>query len=108
VGKINEYDKIGRFVSEEVLIELVRCKCMPILLYGLECFFLPKSDVNSSDFAVRRFLMKLFKTVNYDVIHDCCNFLKFSIPSDLLAVRYATYSNRYRLNKNLHWYFGLK
>jgi len=41
------FGKIGRFVSEEVFIELVRWKCMPILLYGLECFFLPKSDVNS-------------------------------------------------------------
>jgi len=36
--------------------------------------FLPKSDVNSLDFDVRRFLMKLFKTVNNDVIQDCCNF----------------------------------
>jgi len=44
---------------------------MPILLYGLKCFFLPKSDVNSLDFAVRRFLMKLFKTVNNDVIQNC-------------------------------------
>jgi len=93
------FGKVGRFVSEEVLIELVRCKCMPILLYGLQCFFLPKSDVNSLDFAVRRFLMKLFKTVNNDVIQDCCNFLKFILPSDLLAVRYATFSNRYRLGK---------
>jgi len=33
---------------------------MPILLYGLECLLLPKSDVNSSDYAVRRFLMKLY------------------------------------------------
>jgi len=81
---------------------------MPILLYGLECFFLPKSDVNSLDFADRRFLMKLFKTVNNDDIQDCYNFLKFSLPSDLLAVRYATFSNCYRLYKNLHWYFGLK
>jgi len=70
--------------------------------------FLPKSDVNSLDFAVTRFLMKLFKTVNNDVIQDCCNFFKFSLPSDLLANRYATFSNRYRLNKNVHWYFGLK
>ena len=46
-------------------------------------FLLPKSDVNSLDFAVRLFLMKLFKTVNNDVIQDCCNFLKFSLPSDL-------------------------
>jgi len=68
---------------------------MPNLLYGLECFFLPKSDVNSLDIAVRRFLMKLFKTFNNDVIPDCCNFLKFSLPSDLLAIRYAAFSNRY-------------
>jgi len=31
-----------------------------------------------------------------------------SLPSDLSTVRYATFSNRYRLYKNLHWYFGLK
>jgi len=47
------FGKIGRFVSKEVVTELIRCKCMPILLYGVECFFLPKSDVNSLDFAVR-------------------------------------------------------
>jgi len=77
-------------------------------IYGLECFFLPKSDVNFLDFAVVRFLMKSLKTVNNDVIQDCCNFLKFSLPSDLLAIRYATFSNRYTLYKSLHWYFGLK
>jgi len=46
--------------------------------------------------------MKLFKTINNGVIHDCCNFLKFSLPSDQLAVRYAKFSNRYILYKNLH------
>jgi len=53
-------------------------------------------------------VMKLFKTFNNDVIQDCCNFLNFSLPSDLLATRYSTFSNRYTLYKNLHWYFGLK
>jgi len=52
--------------------------------------------------------MKLFKTVNNDVMQDCCKFLKASLPSDLFAVRYATFCNRYGLYKNLHWYFGLK
>jgi len=32
---------------------------MQMLLYGLECFALLKSDVKSIDFAVTRFLMKL-------------------------------------------------
>ena len=61
------FDKVGRVASEEVLLELVKSKCMPILLYGLECFFLPKSDVQSLDFVVTRFLAKLFKTVNHHV-----------------------------------------
>ena len=33
---------IGRLASEEVILELVKNKCMPCLLYGLECFTLPK------------------------------------------------------------------
>jgi len=39
-------------------------------------------------------LIQLFKTGNNDVIQDGCNFSKFSLPSDLLAVRYTTFSKR--------------
>jgi len=53
--------EIGRTASEEVILELVKSKCLPILLYGLECFFLNVSDIKSLDFTVTRFLMKLFK-----------------------------------------------
>jgi len=58
------FEKIGRVASEEVVLGLAKCKCLPILLYGLECCPLNKSDVKSLDFAVTRFLMKLFKSVN--------------------------------------------
>ena len=34
------FGKIGRTASEEVILELVKSKCLPILLYGLECFSL--------------------------------------------------------------------
>jgi len=42
-----------------------------MLLYRLECFVLLKSDVNSVDFAVTTFLMKLFRTANIDIINYC-------------------------------------
>jgi len=54
------FGKIGRNAYEEVILELIRSKCIPILIYGLECFALAKSDLKSLDFAVNRFLMKLF------------------------------------------------
>ena len=48
---------------------------MPVLLYGLECFSVAKHDAGSLDFAVTRFLMKLFRSSNINVINDCRWFL---------------------------------
>jgi len=101
------FGKVGRIASEEVVLELVRSKCMPILLYGLECFFLPKSDVKSLDFAVTRFLMKLFRTANYDVILDCCKFFEFTLPSEYLVKKSEKFIVQYKNCSSLHWYFAI-
>ena len=47
------FGTIGRTGSEAVTLELLRSKCIPVLIYGL-CFSLPKSDLKSLDFAVTR------------------------------------------------------
>ena len=51
------FGKVGRIASEEVILHLVNLKpkCLPILLYGLECYPLNKADTRSLDFAVTRF-----------------------------------------------------
>jgi len=51
----------GRTATEEVILHLLRTKGMPILLYGLEACPVEKSDLDSLDFAVNRFFMKLFR-----------------------------------------------
>ena len=38
------FGKIRRLASEEVTHQLVQFKCMPIVLYGLECFSVAKAD----------------------------------------------------------------
>jgi len=47
--------KVGRLASEEVIIELVKAKCLRILLYRLECYSLTKAELNSLDYAITRF-----------------------------------------------------
>ena len=59
-------------------------KCLPVILYSREVCPLSKSDLQSLDFVVNSFLMKLFKT-NNDIISNCQNFLCFSLPSELLV-----------------------
>jgi len=50
------FGKIGRIASEDVLIELLKTKCMPTLLYGFEVCSLCKKDLYPLDFVVNKFL----------------------------------------------------
>jgi len=59
------FGRTGRIASEEVTLEIIRCKCIPILLYGTEAFMINKSKLSSLDFVISRLFMKLFKTRKY-------------------------------------------
>ena len=50
-----------------------------------------KADQRSLDFAVIRFLMKLFCTSNMIIINACLSYFDFRLPSELLLKRYEKY-----------------
>jgi len=54
------FGKIGRIASEEVTLQLIQSKSVPLLLYGLEACPLNKSQLNSLDFVINRFFIYLF------------------------------------------------
>jgi len=85
------FGKVGRAASEEVVLHLIKTKCLPVLLYGLEVCSLTKADQRSLDFAVIRFLMKLFCTSNMVIINACLSYFDFRLPSELLLKRYEKY-----------------
>jgi len=64
------FGKVGRTSSEEVL-QLVKSKCLPILLYSLEACPLTKTDLKFLDFVINKFFMKLFRTNNIDTVKIC-------------------------------------
>jgi len=77
---------LGRHASEEVILQLVKSKCMPMLLYRLECFALLKSDIKSIDFAATRFLIKLFRTSNTDIINNCRSNLSIMLKPNSITL----------------------
>ena len=85
-------------------------KCIQCLLYGLECYTLPKSSLRSLDFVVVlvRFLMKLFKTANNEIICECCSYFKFQLPSKLLDKRRDKFQSNFMLCTGILHYFGIK
>jgi hypothetical protein len=70
------------------------------LLYGTEACPVNKSDNNSFDFIMKRFLMKLFGTINRDIIATCRFYFNILLPSAQIKIRTAKFVARYRLAEN--------
>jgi len=50
------FGKIGRNASEEVLFALIKSKCLPILLHGVEACSTNSADKQSLQFTMNRVL----------------------------------------------------
>jgi hypothetical protein len=92
------YSKVQLHGKEEVVLHLLKTKCLPILLYGVEACPLVKADLSSLDFLVVRFLMKLFKSSCRPLIDECLTQFDFKLPSQLIGerqVRFVAKTARY-------------
>ena len=65
------FGKIGRIASEEVVVHLMRNKCLPMLLYGIEVCPLKKKQIRSLDYVINSSFMKLFNTRSAEVVKEC-------------------------------------
>ena len=63
--------------SEEVVLHLVKSKCMPLLLYGTEAIPIKKAQIRSVEYAITCCLMKLFKTKSKEIVCECMSFFNF-------------------------------
>jgi hypothetical protein len=88
------FGKIGRTASQEVVLQLLKTKCLPLLTYGLEAFKLNKATLQSLDFTVDRFFMKLFNTSNILIVKECQSMFGFQAPSITLADRSKKFNDR--------------
>jgi len=86
--------KLLNIASEDVILQIIASKCMPVLLYGLEACSLTKTDLRSLDFTVNRVLMKIFKTSNIQIVKECQEFFGFQSPSTLLTRKMNNFVNK--------------
>ena len=69
--------KVGRCASEEVVLHLLKSKCLPVLLYGVESCPVLSRDKQSLEFTVTRCFIKLFRTHSPAVVKDCQIYFSF-------------------------------
>ena len=94
------FGKLLNLASETMILELVRSKCMPTLLYGLESCELSNADLRSLDFTFNRLFVKLFKTKSIDVFKACQSFTGSEVPSCLLKRKIDNFILRFNAVEN--------
>jgi len=85
------FAKVGRLASEEVVVQLLKYKCLPVLLYALEVCNLDKRSMQSLNFTLKKFFMKLFRTSNIEIVRYSQTLFNCDLPSVILSKRYETF-----------------
>ena len=81
--------------TEDVLFHLITTKAVPILLFATESVNLSKSVIASLDFCVLKFVMKIFKSSNRDLVLQCLQYFNFKLPSSLLVTRKEKFTSAF-------------
>ena len=68
----------------------------------IEACPLRKSDINSLNFVVNRFFIKLFRTTNIDIVNYCRAEFNFELPGTVIEQRTSQFRDNYRSCDNLH------
>lgn len=94
------FGKVGHFASDPVLLDLLRAKCIPTLLYGIESCPLLVRQINSLEFSFTRVLMRIFHTNSPLVVKQCqVNFGILPMAMQL-KVRTARFLQKYLASLN--------
>ena len=64
------FGKVGRIASEEVLLALLRSKCLSMLLYGTEVCPTNAAVKHSLEFAINRVLFKIFGAASKEIYRE--------------------------------------
>lgn len=94
------FGKVGRLASEDVMIQLLRTKCLPVLYYGLEACPVTKTQTKSLDYALHSCFRKIFSTRDQAVVHDCMVFFDISSVSESVKCRQQRFFQRYQMSPN--------
>ena len=94
------YGRIGRAASEEVILSLVKSKCIPVLLYGLDVCPLNATETRSLNYTVNRILMKIFATYDSAIIEQCQTYFNFSPVDQLVHCRKSRFLRKYSASEN--------
>jgi len=89
------FGKIGRSASEELMFELIKLKCLPILLYGTDVYPINSADRHSLQFTVNKTVYKIFGAMSKDLYIEISADFGIESVENFVVNRRNRFINRY-------------
>ena len=81
------YGKVGRLASADVVIELLKTKCMPIFLYGLDACLVSPRQLRSLNYVIMSCGRKIFNVNSSEIAAECLKMFGVSDLAEVVATR---------------------
>jgi len=81
------FGRVGRIASNEVIVQLVKSKCFPVLFYGLEAFSLRKYQYKSINYVINSTFRKIFNTRSQETVDACLEMFGCLQAERTIAIR---------------------
>ena len=95
------FGRYGRYASEEIILNLIKSKCSPSLLFATEVCPLNKTELRSLNFTVTRVLMNFFRTYSDAIIRECQNYFSFPSCDTLVKQRTLKFLREFCVSNNV-------
>ena len=92
--------RAGSSASLEILLSLMRSKCVPALLYGIEACPVNTKETRSLEYPITCAFFKILKTSSSDLVNECRLAFGFRQFSNVIADRKKFFNLKYISSNN--------
>jgi len=91
------FGRVGRIASNEVIVQLVKSKCYPVLFYRLEVCFLRKYQYKSINYVINSTFRKIFSTRSQEAVDVCLQMFGCLQAERTIAIRKRKFLNKFSI-----------
>ena len=94
------FGKVGRIASPDVVVQLVKTKCLPVLCYSTEVCPAKKSDIGSLQYVMDNWFRKIFDIKLKETVEEFMREFNVSTVNDVIDARKRKFLAKYSVSEN--------
>jgi len=94
------FGRVGRIASNEVIVQLVKSECFPVLFYRLEACSLRKYQYKSINYVINSTFTKIFNTRSQETVDVCLEMFGCLQAERTIAIRKRKFLNKFSVTHN--------